>query len=366
MHVGVFAAELTHAHGWAHYSLSMIRALRTAGVDLSVITTHDSPIPDDIADLRIVRALPSVSPMRRWFLLRGIGCLPQIDRAVRACDVIHTFVEPYAPLAALVAGKRRYFVSAHGSYARVDRAYPIWERPIMRRAFGGAVRVLCVSRYTEQVAQSVMTGLRTQVIPNGVDPERFSGLPEVPKDGRTVLTVGAVKPRKGVLYLVRALAQVRQHIADARLIVVGSLADVDYVAQVRAEIERLGLHDQVVLTGRISDDALRAHYARADVFALASVNEDWKFEGFGLAALEASAAGLPVIGSRECGIEDAIDDGVTGCLTPQRDAAAVADALVRVLRDRSLRAAMGAAGRAKAALMTWARAAAGVVEVYRS
>ena len=91
---------------------------------------------------------------------------------------------------------------------------------------------------------------------------------------------------------------------------------------------------------------------------MASINRGWRFEGFGLTLLEASAAGLPVVGARGNGSEDAVDDGLTGLLVPQEDVeSGLAAALVTLLTDRALAARMGDAGRAKAATHTWAQVA---------
>ena len=137
------------------------------------------------------------------------------------------------------------------------------------------------------------------------------------------------------------------------------------VDRVRTAICELNLSGTVELLGRVPDAELLRLYATADVFALPSVNVDWKFEGYGLALIEASAAGLPVIGSLDCGAEDAVQDGVTGLLVPQRDEAALTAALVRLLTDRSTAAALGAAGRAWAATQTWDQAAQALITLYQ-
>jgi glycosyltransferase involved in cell wall biosynthesis len=224
--------------------------------------------------------------------------------------------------------------------------------------------MVCVSRYTARALERALPGVRTAIVNNGVDFERFDGIVHV--GGAGVLSVGAVKARKGTLELVRAMAQV----PDTRCTIVGSLTiEPEYAARVRAEIERLGLQDRVKLTGRIDDADLMRHYAAADVFALPSLNVDWKFEGYGLSLLEASAAGLPVISTTDCGAEDAVIDGVTGLLVPQVDLeTGLAQAITRLLKrqaDRDLAAQLGAAGRERARTQTWDHVAVQMMEIYK-
>jgi glycosyltransferase involved in cell wall biosynthesis len=142
--------------------------------------------------------------------------------------------------------------------------------------------------------------------------------------------------------------------------------EADYAAEVQAAIRHNGLQDAVHLLGRVPDDALLEWYTAADVFALPSLNIGWKFEGFGLALLEASAAGLPVVSTRGSGTEDAVEHGVTGLLVAQTEIdTALPAALIRLLTDHALAAQMGAAGRAKAATLTWDHTAQRMIEVYR-
>jgi glycosyltransferase involved in cell wall biosynthesis len=194
-----------------------------------------------------------------------------------------------------------------------------------------------------------------------VDFERFGAIAHL--GGGEVLSVGAVKARKGTLELVRAMAQ----LPGVRCTIVGSLTiEPEYAERVRGEIERLGLADRVKLTGRISDDELLSAYANADVFALPSLNVGWKFEGYGLSLSEASAAGLPVIGTSDCGAEDAVVDGVTGLLVSQKNLEdGLADAIKKLLDDRMLAAQMGAAGRERARGQTWDHVAAQMIALYK-
>ena len=90
---------------------------------------------------------------------------------------------------------------------------------------------------------------------------------------------------------------------------------------------------------------------------------DGGFEGFGIVYLEASAAGRPVLGTLDCGAEDAIVDEGTGLLCPQ-EVPAIARGLRRLLGDAGLRARLGEAGRAHAVANTWERNAEQVLALY--
>jgi phosphatidylinositol alpha-1,6-mannosyltransferase len=262
-------------------------------------------------------------------------------------------------------------------------------RPPISRLYQHALlqsHLICVSRYTAQVAAEVLPGVQITVVNNGVNAERYLALTHrdeklrqqppplhnMEREARggvkppTILAVGAVKARKGILELVRALPAVRQEIPNAQCVIIGRLDDTGYVAQVRAEIERLNLANVVHLLGHVAEQTLLDWYAAADVFVLPSMNAGWKFEGYGLVHLEASAAGLPVIGTRDCGAEDAIDDGLTGLLVSQAQIAEeLPAAIIRVLRDPALAAHMGTAGRAKARAQTWEHVAQQIITLYQ-
>lgn len=366
LHIGLLAADLTHRHGWAHYSLSVARALRRAGAQVTIITTANSPQP---ADLDALPLLPTVDPLEGGLLLKQFARLPRARRALAGCQVIHATIEPFAPLADALAEGRPLFVTGHGSYVRIAQRRRFPASAIYRRALRRA-RLICVSRYTAREAERLLPGVETIVINNGIDAERFATLPPLaePKRGPTVLSVGAVKARKGTLELVRALAVVRRELPTVQGVIIGDLeADPEYVAQVQREIDALGLADCVHLLGRRADEALLAWYGAADAFALPARSDDWKFEGFGLALLEASAAGLPVIGATGSGVEDAVDDGVTGLLVPQDQLeTALPRAILRLLSDPALARAFGMAGRAKARAQTWDAVAARLVDCYEA
>lgn len=155
---------------------------------------------------------------------------------------------------------------------------------------------------------------------------------------RIVGTAGRLVPIKGIGYLIRALAVLRTEFSDLRLEIAGSGPERPAIEN---EVKSLGLADCVTFLGW-QDDLLPV-LTRWDVFALPSLEE-----GFGIAALEAMAAGLPVVATAVGGVPELVQDGVTGWLVPPRDSAALADRLRALLLDPRQRRIMGVAGRVRA------------------
>ena len=361
--VGFLTGDIGQRHGWARYSLDLLQALQRAGLPMTVVSARNSP---DDTPLEQQRLLPNTSPAQGQLLLRNLLAAPSVARALHSCDLIHTLVEPYAVCGSQVAGRRPYLVTAHGSYVALLSRRPWPARLVWRRALERA-QLVCVSNYTAQVARQLLPGAQPLVIANGIDPQRFA-LPAAAQatQGPTVLSVGALKPRKGTLELIRTMAQVIEELPQAQCVIIGSQRDAPaYAEQVRRTIHEHGLTGQVHLLGQVDEETLLGWYAAAQVFALPSLNVGPRFEGFGLAHLEASAAGLPVISTRDCGVEDAIVDGVTGLLVAQEGVTeALAAAILTLLRNPQQAQCMGAAGRGRAQEQTWERVAQELLPLY--
>ncbi len=365
MRIGLITSDLSTKNGWANYSLNLFRQLRERGLSVTVVCARNSPP----VDFETHAMLPSVAPPERHSFLKSLRQAPDLRRLLRDCDVIHSTIEPYAILAAAVAGSRPLVVTAHGSYVNLPRMRRFPMGQLYRRAFESA-QLICVSRHTAQVAQSLLTGARAHVINNGLDAARYLQRPAltVEKTGPTVVTLGEIKPRKGTLQLVEAMALVRERLPEAQCLIMGNpQAGSAYTQRVRDTIDRLGLADNVHILGFVDEEHMRGWLAAADVFALPAMNDGWFFEGFGLSVLEASAAATAVIGTDNCGVADAIEDGVSGLIIPQAGVTeALPRALLELLLDPEKAARMGAAGRERAREQTWERVADQVIKVYRN
>lgn len=213
------------------------------------------------------------------------------------------------------------------------------------------------------------------LVHNGVDPARFPA-PAVhvraalrerigAGAGRFVfLGVGGVEPRKGSVHAFRALARLRREGVDAMLAVVGGHSFQDYAAYrdaALAELPGLGLElgRDVVLLGTVSETDLAGWYHSADALCFPSVKEGW-----GLAVLEALAAGLPVVASDLPVFGEYLVDGESALLPPVADDAALSAAMRRLVDDAGLRERLRAGGRAVLPRFTWEAAARRHREIY--
>ena len=201
---------------------------------------------------------------------------------------------------------------------------------------------------------AVSMSLRREVLSFGVDEERVSVLPmgvdvttftrcvasdEVKRalnpDGPALLFVGRLVEKKGAQYAIEAMPAILREQPASRLIVVGEGPE-------RASLERLsrelGLNGRVKFAGAVPHRELPPLFASADVFVGPSVVEaNGDTESFGVVFAEAMASGCPVVATRVGGVADVVVDGQTGLLVPERNAGAVADAVVRILSDPAKR-----------------------------
>jgi glycosyltransferase involved in cell wall biosynthesis len=207
----------------------------------------------------------------------------------------------------------------------------------------------------------VRTG-RLHRVDNGVEEDLLT-LPRAsrPVDGRSVLLafVGSWIDRKGTPELVEAFAHLYRDHRDARLVAAGTGAS---AAEVLSSFPPF-VRDNVEVRQSLTRHELRELLSRADVFVLPS----W-FEGMPLSLLEAAAAGVPIVATDTCGIRDVLrpidPDRDGGRLVPAHDAAALHAALDELVRDATLRVALGVRARARAHAFTWAASAAALERVY--
>lgn len=239
--------------------------------------------------------------------------------AGRRFDLVHAMVEHYAPAALFLSRLLGipYVVTANGTYAV---KLPL-EYPLIRKAFARADRVLPISRYTERRMREEGLEFRSEVVTLGVEKAVFR--PDLAAPRRDEITfVGNFKRRKGLQFLLDALALARPRIGAVKLRVIGK---VDLAsAEAAAAREFAAAHGfGIEFAGFMDEAGLVDAYRSARLNVLPSKSERFFFEGFGLIHLEANACGTLTIGTRGSGNEDAVTPGM-GYLVDYGDVPALA------------------------------------------
>jgi len=221
-------------------------------------------------------------------------------------------------------------------------------------------------------------GVEADVVTNGVDVDRFTADPPPgvitalrsragAADRFLVLTVGGIEPRKGTDHLFRALAHLRRRWdRPPVLAIIGGHSFQDhtpYRDRVIASMADLDLQfgRDVALLGTVPDDEMAAWYRAADAFAFPSVNE-----GFGLAVLEAMAAGLPVVVTRLPVFAEYLRFGVDALAVAPGDDEGLADALDTVAHDDGVREKLRQSGPEVAARFSWDTTALQHIAIYEA
>jgi glycosyltransferase involved in cell wall biosynthesis len=229
----------------------------------------------------------------------------------------------------LVRSARRTKIVFHAHYdgAEAGEAGPIHVRPWM------ADQVLALSR---AVAMNIV-GVTPRVVYHGIELREEITRRRHASQPTTLGVASRLVPIKGVVYLIRALALLRRESVGIRLEIAGAGPDQTMLQQ---EVRTLGLDDTVAFVGWQSD--IWPWLGRWDILVQPSLAE-----GFGMAALEAMSAGVPVVASSAGGLPELIEDSRTGYVVPPADPVALAARLRHLVLHADLREAMGAAGRAR-------------------
>jgi len=219
-------------------------------------------------------------------------------------------------------------------------------RLITRFSFSFADKIVAVSQFAAcNLILDWQKDKRISIIPNGIDPDELSGwisksdflnrkYTSVDTNGffPTLLTVGHTSPRKGHHNVIAALPLIKLRFPSVRFYCVGRDVRNEFL---KNQANKLGVLNSVVFeppcTNRYD---LGKWYLQADIFMLLSENQpNGDVEGFGIVALEANYFGVPVIGAKGCGVEDAVQDGISGILVDPTNPYEIAQAVSTILAD---------------------------------
>lgn len=351
-----------HLGGYELVWQSAVAALRAGGHEVRVVTTdHRQPgvAADASADVDVRRelrwywrdhAFPALSPRSRLALERHNREVLRRHLAELGPDVVAWWAMGGMSLS-LVEQVRRAGIPAvgfvHDDWLCYGSEVDAWMRMFGGRGrrlatlaerltgiparldAGGAARWLFVSDFTRQRALERWDLPDTGIAHSGIDPSFIAPAPERPWAWR-MLSVGRIDHRKGIDTAIDALAGLPR---EATLTIVGE-GDAEHLADLRAQVARLGLDGRVTFAGGRARAELPAIYAEHDVVVF-PVRWD---EPWGLVPIEAMACGRPVVASGRGGSAEYLRDGENALLAPADDPESLAGAVHRVAGDAALRA----------------------------
>jgi len=310
--------------------------------------THEESAPDRMRRSWLYAALPA------FYLFFGTIAAWRLARA-RRYDIVHVhWPVPHAVFgwAARAGGARRIISQFYSIELRWVRHSLPFLRGFLRRAVTSADYVVAISSSTAREVQAV-AAVPVDIIPYAVDlpigeaADRAAIGPAQPSPARpfTVLYVGRLVERKGVRYLLDALAMMSPSIG-ARAVIIG---DGPERPALEALAQQSGVSDRVEFRGWASPAELHSAYESASAFALpAVVDRRGDTEGLGMVLLEAMTYEVPVVSTPLGGIPDIVESNRTGLLVPPNDAKALAAALTSLASDTALARRLGVAGRQSA------------------
>jgi glycosyltransferase involved in cell wall biosynthesis len=206
---------------------------------------------------------------------------------------------------------------------------------------------------------------KIRIVPNGVDPQKFrpaEGCERVKRSigidkKQCVLFVGRLIPRKGLPFLIEAAKRIVKERSETAFVIVGNGPLRNHLS---AYLEKVHLSGNFVFLGDVNENVLPMIYNCADVFAFPSIQE-----GQGIALLEAQASAKPVVAFNVGGVSEAVLDKETGLLV-KPDSHELADAILKLLDNESLRVNMGRKGREFVCNnLSWDICAQRMLQIYR-
>ena len=346
-----------HLGGICEHVHFFAREVRRYGHQVDIITSRIAGARREPHVIRIGQSQPVYANGSLARITVGWGLRKQLRRVLRrGCyDIVHVH-SPAAPVLPILAIDEADcpVVGTFHTYFERSLGYAIGRRYLQKRLdrLGAAI---AVSHSTTVALNRYFEGNWT-IIPNGIDTDIFHPRARRPTALRTdvpvVLFLGRFDPRNGLTTLIESFRKVRGRGREAQLVVVGD-------GPLRKHYYRIaGGDSDITFVGPVLADR-PGYYAHSAVYACPTTKAS-----FGITLLESMACETPVVCSDILGFRDVVKHEREALMVPCGDRNALADALVRLLDDETLRARLGKHGRQEAARYSWPRVTSAVLDVY--
>ncbi|MCB0395752.1 MAG: glycosyltransferase [Flavobacteriales bacterium] len=320
-----------------------IDACLNASLEVAVYTMAEKPgqVPEKLAVYYSpdhIKTRSGGSSLKKWVYLKA---LPSVKRVIRDFqpDIVHAHYLTSYGLLARLSGFRPYVVSAWGSDLMDFPTHGSLQQLVVKSIIRGASGMHIPGQTMAGLA-GIPGGPPLFILPFGIDTTRFVPIQtQIQDQSLTIGTVKSLEDIYGIDLLIKAFANLySQYTASPlNLLIVG---DGSRRKEYEALVSSLGIKEKTVFTGKVSAEEVVRYHQEIDVF----VNMSYR-ESFGVAVLEASSCGVPVLASDIGGLKEVVKNGETGMLLPSGDVGVLTQALERLCSDQQLRRTMGLNGR---------------------
>jgi len=275
--------------------------------------------------------------------LKYLFVLPKLRQLIKAIkpDIIHAHYASSYGLLGSLTHFHPFIISAWGSDIFEFPKISFFHRSVIEYNFRKADMLISTSHNMAKEMKKY-TSKEIAITPFGVDTEKFKPLQVESIFDKNDIVIGTIKslePVYGIDYLIKAFSTVCNSCPQLslRLLIVG---DGSLKQDLIDLCISLNIRDKVIFTGFINQDELPRYYNMLDIYVALS-----RSESFGVAVLEASACGKPVVVSNVGGLPEVVDDGITGIIVPPHILSNAADAIIKLIIDSELRKEMGSKAR---------------------
>jgi len=350
--------------GVSEYTYYLAKYLRRFGHVVKILTTHYPGEKEEEGVFRVGRVF--FIPMNKSFatLSTGLEIPLKVKDFLRReqFDILHVS-GPFPPSISFFAlhySRAINFSTFYPAGFKIQRTgskiFQRFFKKYQKKLHG----LIAVSETARDTALPYIPGSYT-IISSGVDLERFhTGVqprPEFLDTRPKVLYLGRLDVRKGLFNLLKAFVFVQKELKDSRLIVAGK-GPLEKTA--RQSAHDLGIADAVMFKGYIPFEEISSYYASCDVYCSPALGG----ESFGIVLLEAMAAGKPVAAANIPGYDRVIKDGDNGLLFDPRQPQDIAGAIIRILKDKTLKARLIIGGNKFSRDHGWDRVAKKIESLY--
>lgn len=313
-----------HLRKWARY-------LRDTNYDVSILSLR----PGSLRGVRVYDLKPPP-------LLSKVGYLFTIPRVRKLLvdinpDILHAFHATSYGFLGAASGFHPFVISSWGSDALLFPKKSIFHKLLLTWSLSRANRITATGGFLRGAVEMLVRERKIDKIPIGVDINLFKPRKGGKRRKFTIVTVRNLERIYGLRYLIDAFASFSRDKSEVELKIIG---DGSIKKRLIDQVSKLGLGKKVRFLGRLPQARVAEELVKSDVFVIPSLSES-----FGVAALEASASGIPVIASNVGGLPEVVKDGKTGFLVESKNPTAIADKLELLFKDVNLRRELSKAGR---------------------